>query len=157
MRNLCAIHHSWWNSPLMVFGLHGCRPIYRFEASAVKAMRPMLTREFSFQLIFGICTLLRSQYWKYNIPIRCSRFFTVTSIMVSKWTYLKKRVSKECFLHVCHPGIVIPILSSHVVSLREEASQINKQLDQPMRLGRCVTFKSNDTDTQTLHVHNALK
>ena len=40
----------------MVFGLHECRPIYRFEASAVKAMRPILTREFSFQLIFGFCT-----------------------------------------------------------------------------------------------------
>ena len=42
-----------WNNPLMVFGLHEYRPIYRFEASAVKAMRSILTREFSFQLIWG--------------------------------------------------------------------------------------------------------
>ena len=35
----------------MVFGLHRYRPLYRFEASAVKALRPILTREFSFQLI----------------------------------------------------------------------------------------------------------
>ena len=111
-RNLCVIHHSWWNNSLMVFGLHEYLPIYRFEASAVKAMRPILTREFSVQLILGFCTLLRSQHWKYNIPIRCSRFFTVTSIMVSKQTYLKTRISKECCLHVCHPGIVVPILSS---------------------------------------------
>ena len=34
------MHHSWWNDPLMVFGLHEYRPICRFEASAVKAMRP---------------------------------------------------------------------------------------------------------------------
>ena len=39
------------NNSLMVFGLHEYRPIYRFEASAVKAMRPILTRESSFQLI----------------------------------------------------------------------------------------------------------
>ena len=38
----------------MVFGLHEYRPMYRFEASALKAMRPILTREFSFQLILGI-------------------------------------------------------------------------------------------------------
>ena len=60
-------------------------------------MRPILTREFSFQLIFGICTLPRSQYWKYNIPRRCSRFFTVTSIMVSKQTYLKMRSLEGMF------------------------------------------------------------
>ena len=44
----------------------------------------ILTREFSFQLSLGFSTLLRSQYWKYNIQIRCSRLFTVTSITVSK-------------------------------------------------------------------------
>ena len=112
VRNLCVIHHSWWNNPLVVFGLHEYRPIYRFEASAVKAMRPILTRVFSFQLILGFCTLHRSQHWKYNIAICRSRFFTVTSVMVSKYTYLKMRVSKECFLHVCRPGIVVLILSS---------------------------------------------
>ena len=35
----------------MVFGLDEYRPIYRLEAFAVKAMRPILAREFSFQLI----------------------------------------------------------------------------------------------------------
>ena len=35
----------------MVFGLHEYRPIYRLEASAEKAIRPILAREFSFQLI----------------------------------------------------------------------------------------------------------
>ena len=39
-------------------------------------MRPILTREFSFQLVLGFCTLSLSQYWKYNVPTRCSRFFT---------------------------------------------------------------------------------
>ena len=38
-----------YSSPLMFLGLHEYRPIYRFEASAVKATRPILTREFSFQ------------------------------------------------------------------------------------------------------------
>ena len=52
-------------NPLMVFEY---RPIYGSEASAVKAMRPILTREFSFQLILGFCTLPFSQYWEYNIP-----------------------------------------------------------------------------------------
>ena len=84
VRNLCVIHHSWWNSSLVVFELHEYRPNYRFEASAVKATRPILTREFSFQLILGFCTLSLSQYWKFYRPIRCSRFFTVTSIVVSK-------------------------------------------------------------------------
>ena len=98
VKNLYVIHHSWWNN-LKVFELHEYRPNYWFEASAVKALRP-------------ICTLSRSQDWKYNIPIRCSRFFTVTSVMVSKWTYFKMRISKECFLYVCHPGIVLLILSS---------------------------------------------
>ena len=51
VRNLCVIHHSWWNNPLMVFGLREYCPIYRFKASAVKAMRLILTREFSFQFI----------------------------------------------------------------------------------------------------------
>ena len=37
----------------MVFGLHEYRPIYRFSASAVKVMRPILTREF-FPINFGI-------------------------------------------------------------------------------------------------------
>ena len=56
--------------------------------------------------ILGFCKLSRSQYWKFYIPIRCSRFFTVTSIMVSNWTYLKMRVSNNKYLlHVCHPGI----------------------------------------------------
>ena len=41
-RNLFVIHHSLWNHPLMVFGLHEYRPIYRFEASAVEAVRPIL-------------------------------------------------------------------------------------------------------------------
>ena len=54
LRNLCVIHHSWWNNPLMVFGFHEYRPIYRLQASAVKAMRLILTREFSFQFIFWI-------------------------------------------------------------------------------------------------------
>ena len=40
-----------------------------FEASAVKAMRPILTREFSFQLILEFCTPPRSQYWKCGILI----------------------------------------------------------------------------------------
>ena len=75
---------SSWNNPLMVFGLHECRPIYRLEASAVKAMRPILTREFTFSLILWFCTLLRSQYWTFNIPVRCSRFFPVTSTVVSE-------------------------------------------------------------------------
>ena len=35
----------------MVFELHDYRQIYNFEASAVKAMRLILTREFSFQFI----------------------------------------------------------------------------------------------------------
>ena len=35
----------------MVFGLHEYRPSYKIEASAVKAMRPILTREFSFQYV----------------------------------------------------------------------------------------------------------
>ena len=59
----------------MVFGLHENRPIYRCEASAVKAMRPSLSREFSFQLLLGFCTLLRSQYWKCGILI-FSHFFS---------------------------------------------------------------------------------
>ena len=45
----------------MVFGLHEYRTIFRLEASAVKAMRPILTREFSFQLTCGfLYTLLLS-------------------------------------------------------------------------------------------------
>ena len=43
-----------------------------FEASTVKAMRPNLTRKFSFQLILEFS----SQYWKYDVPIRCSRLFS---------------------------------------------------------------------------------
>ena len=35
----------------MVFGFHEYRPIYRFEASAMKAMRLIFTRELSSQLI----------------------------------------------------------------------------------------------------------
>ena len=38
----------------MVFGSHEYRPIYRIEASAAKAMRPILTRELPSQLILGI-------------------------------------------------------------------------------------------------------
>ena len=34
----------------MVFGLHEYHPIYTSEAFAVKAMRPILTREFPFQI-----------------------------------------------------------------------------------------------------------
>ena len=75
-KNLCVIHHFWWNNPFMVFGLHEYRPIYRFQTYAVEAMRPILTREFSFQLVLGFCTLSLSQYWKYNVPTRWSRFFT---------------------------------------------------------------------------------
>ena len=55
--NLCVIHHSLWNT-LMVFGLHEYRPIYRFEASAVKAMRPILTRilfPINFALASSLC------------------------------------------------------------------------------------------------------
>ena len=53
----------------MVFGLHEYCPIYRFEASAVKGMRPILTREFSFQLILKILyRFLLSQYWKFSHP-----------------------------------------------------------------------------------------
>ena len=44
VKNLC-VDHPWRNNPLTVFGLRESRPIYRFEASAVKAMRPILTRE----------------------------------------------------------------------------------------------------------------
>ena len=92
-----------------------CTNIAQFthlELLRLKGMRPILTREFSFQLILGFCTLSRSQYWKFYIPIRCSGFFTVTSIMVSKYAYLKMRVSKECFLHVCHPWVGVLFLSS---------------------------------------------
>ena len=40
----------------MVFGLHEYCPIYSFKASAVKAMRPILKREYSFQ--FFLLSLL---------------------------------------------------------------------------------------------------
>ena len=50
VKNFFVIHHSLWNT-LMVFGLHEYRPISRFEASAGEAMRLILTRGFSFQLI----------------------------------------------------------------------------------------------------------
>ena len=92
----------------------GLRIIYRFEASAVKAMRPILKRGFSFQLILGFCTLTRSQYWKYNIPIRCSRFFSVTSTMCRsrhtwRWgsrrnvfcTSVIRRVPSFCVIWLC--------------------------------------------------------
>ena len=96
VRNFCVIHHSWLNT-LMVFGSHEYRPIDRFEASAVKAMRLILTCEFFFQLILRFCTLTRPQHWKYNVPIRCSHFFTVTFITVSKQTYLKMSVLNYIF------------------------------------------------------------
>ena len=35
----------------MVFGLHEYRPIYIFETSAIEAMRPILTRDFSFRFV----------------------------------------------------------------------------------------------------------
>ena len=51
-------------------------------------MRPILTREF--------CS-------------RCSRFFTVTSIMMSN--IFEDESLEKCLLHVCHPGIRVQILS----------------------------------------------
>ena len=95
----------------MVFGLHEYRPIYRFEASSVKPMRLILPREFSFQLLLGFCTLSHSQHWKYNRPIRCSRFFTVTYHGVEV-DILKDESLEYCLLHVCHLGIIVQILSS---------------------------------------------
>ena len=86
-RFLCVIHHSWWNT-LMVYGLQEYRPIHRFETSAVKAMQPILTSEFSLQLILGFCTLPCHQYWKYNPAIRCSHeSHCEASVMESKQTY----------------------------------------------------------------------
>ena len=46
-----------------------------FEASAVKALRSILTREFSFQLILGFLCTSHSQYWKCGILI-FSHFFS---------------------------------------------------------------------------------
>ena len=48
--------------------------------------------------------------------MRCSRLFSLMFIMVSNQTYLKMRVSKECFLHVRHLEIALQILSSRRIS-----------------------------------------
>ena len=87
----CVSRQPWWNNPLMVFGLHEYRPIYRFEASAVKAMRPILTHESSFQLILGFCTLHRSQHWKFNHPntllslLHCDVYYGVEVRHTWRW------------------------------------------------------------------------
>ena len=104
----CVIPHSWLNNPFMVFGLHEYRPICRFEASAVKAMRPILTREFSFQLIFGFRTLLRSQYWKYHIPIRLLSLLHCDVYHGVEVDILEDESLEKCLLHVCHPGNYSP-------------------------------------------------
>ena len=90
VRNLCVIH-SLWNT-LTVFGLHEYRPIYRFEASAVKATRLILTREFSFQLI--LLSLLQCDV-DHGVEV----------------DILEDESHEQHLLHVCHPGIIILILS----------------------------------------------
>ena len=91
-KDFFVIRHSWCKNPLKVFGLHEYRPISRFEASAVKVMRPILTREFSFQLI--LLSLLH-----------CDVDHGV------KVGILEDESLKWHLLHVCHPGIMVQFLS----------------------------------------------
>ena len=93
VRNFCVIHHSWWNDPLMVFGLREYCPIYRFNASAVRAMRLILTSELSCQLI--LLSLLHG-----DVDPWCRSRHT--------WRW----ESRKYLLHVCHLGIRVQILSS---------------------------------------------
>ena len=97
VRNLCEFHHSWWNNPL-ILRIARISPNLQIWSFCGKdnATNPH-TWKFFFQLILGLCTLAHCPYWKFYIPIRCSRFFTVTSIMVSKQTYLKRWVSNSVF------------------------------------------------------------
>ena len=89
----CVSNDSWRNNPLMVFGWNESRPIYRIEASEVKAMRPILTREFSFQLI--LLSLLHCDV-DHGVEV----------------DILEDARLEENLLHVCHPGIIVQILSS---------------------------------------------
>ena len=82
VKNICVIHLSLWNHPLMVFGSHEYRPIYRIEASAAKAMRPILTRELLFPI--NSWDFVHAQY---------------VALASSLW-------------RLCHPGIIVLILSS---------------------------------------------
>ena len=91
-KDFFVIRHSWCKNPLKVFGLHEYRPISRFEASAVKVMRPILTREFSFQFI--LLSLLH-----------CDVDHGV------KVGILEDESLKWYLLHVCHPGIMVQFLS----------------------------------------------
>ena len=74
----------------MVFGLHAYRPIHRFEASAVKATRPIFRREFFFQYV-ALASSLCVYHGVEADVLEDERF--------------------EHLLHVCHPVIIIHILS----------------------------------------------
>ena len=80
----------------MVFELHEYRPIYRFEASAVKAMRLILTREFSFQLI--LLSLLHCDV-DHGVEV----------------DILEDESLEQYLLHVCRPRIIVLILSSRSI------------------------------------------
>ena len=106
------MHHSWWNDPLMVIGLHEYRPICRFEASAVKAMRPnphtwllcpvnfwiLYTLPFTILVVLCPNTLLSL--------LRCDVYHGV------EVDILEDERLEQCLLHARHPGIIVPILSS---------------------------------------------
>ena len=79
----------------------------------------------SFPIFFSILEVWPSSQFVWHLPriflskecvcvcVHLSLGFT----MVSNHTYLKMRASTECLLHVCHPEIVVQILSSRWISL----------------------------------------
>ena len=70
------------------------------DFNTVKAMQPILIREFSFQLILEF----PSQYWKKDIPMHCSFFFFFTLITVSNHNC--DTLGDECFESIfCTSGI----------------------------------------------------
>ena len=99
------MHHYWWKNPPMVFGLHEYCPIYRLDASAVKAIRLILIHDFSFQLIlFSLLHWSRSwcrsgHTWRWSFWIMSSprvsfrnlspnSVFSTDSVLFCSWTVL---------------------------------------------------------------------
>ena len=93
-----------------------------FEPSAVESLQLILIHEFFPNLLLntGSMTLLpiRVTSPKNLLVKRVCVHLSLGFTMVSDHTYLKMRVSTECLLHVCHPEIVVQILSSQILSSR---------------------------------------
>ena len=92
-----------------------------FEPSAVESLQLILIHEFFPNLLLntGSMTLLpiRVTSPKNLLVKRVCVHLSLGFTMVSNHTYLKMRASTECLLHVCHPEIVVQILSSRWISL----------------------------------------